>query len=61
MKGLARTGPGRAAGLAVLAAALGVWLVGYPFSRGHWVGWLCFVAVAYTATTSPASGRCAKA
>ena len=60
-RALRHTGPGRAAGLAVLAAALGVWLVGYPFSRGHWVGWLCFVAVAYTATTSPARGRCAKA
>ena len=54
---LRHAAPGRAAGLAVLAAAMGVWLVGYPFSRGHWVGWLCFVGVAYSATAR-ASVRC---
>ena len=59
-RALRHAAPARAAGLAALAAALGVWLVGYPFSRGHWVGWLCFVAVAYTATTASTS-RCVSA
>lgn len=42
----------RAAGLALLATGMSVWLVGYPLSRGHWVGWLCFAGVAWATTLS---------
>lgn len=50
----------RAAGLATIAAALSVWMVGYPFSRGHWVGWLAFVGIAYAATSAGATRAAAK-
>lgn len=49
--------PVRAAGLATLSAALCVWMVGYPFSRGHWVGWLAFVGLVYAATGAARAGR----
>lgn len=40
----------RAAGLAVVAAALSVWCVGYPLWRSTWIAWLLFVAIALNAT-----------
>gem|GEM_PF-1300600 len=42
----------RAAGLALLGTGMSVWLVGYPLSRGHWVGWLCFAGIAWATTLS---------
>ncbi|MBM4226575.1 MAG: hypothetical protein FJ164_02320 [Gammaproteobacteria bacterium] len=36
----------RSAGLALIASALAIWLVGYPLWRSTWVCWLLFGAVA---------------
>ena len=55
----------RAAGLALLATGMSVWLVGYPLSRGHWVGWLCFAGIAWATTLSggptPVANKVARA
>jgi malonyl CoA-acyl carrier protein transacylase len=46
----------RAVGATLLATGLSIWVVGYPLTRGHWVGWLCFTGIAFTAA-APAMAR----
>ncbi len=46
----------RAVGASLIASGLSVWVVGYPLTRGHWVGWMCFTGIAFTAA-APAIGR----
>ena len=46
----------QASGVAVIAAALSVWCVGYPLWRAAWVAWLYVTALAFQATRqAPAS------
>jgi O-antigen ligase len=48
----------RAAGLAMVAAALSVWCVGYPLWRSTWLAWLWFGAIAWSAITEPEVRAC---
>jgi O-antigen ligase len=47
----------RAAGLALIAAAMSVWCVGYPLWRSTWLAWLIFTAIALNASTALQAAR----
>ena len=47
----------RAAGLALIAAALSIWCVGYPLWRSTWLAWLIFAAIALNATVPHLASR----
>lgn len=47
----------RAAGLALIAAALSIWCVGYPLWRSTWLAWLIFAAIALNATVPLLASR----
>lgn len=47
---LAAPAPARASGLALIAATLSVWCVGYPLWRSAWLAWLLFCALALKAS-----------
>jgi O-antigen ligase len=49
----------QASGVAVIAAALSVWCVGYPLWRATWVAWLYVTALAFQATRQAQGGAAA--
>lgn len=52
---LAAPAPARASGLALIAATLSVWCVGYPLWRSAWLAWLLFCALALKASLAKRS------